>query len=199
MRGIFILSGSDTKLKTAATATAISTPLWSWNPKGRLKKYLNFLILVWPPISNIGKSSKLKSHFKGLVRSFFPLSKKVCNLKLCYVHFKLFWAIILVFWGENQNLQILFAKMLFRTYFPSKIFCSWIFLTKIFLVKIFDKYFCCQNIFGPPLLIAHPLLPYIKPPPIVTPSSGIFEVKCDRRRTNLRTGRSTQWLFLLLY
>ena len=54
------------------------------------------------------------------------------------------------------------------------------------MVKIFAKYFfCCENIFGPLLLIAHPLLPYIKPPPLVTPSSGIFEVKCDETKDEL--------------
>ena len=69
-------------------------------------------------------------------------------------------------------------------------FCSKIFLSKIFLVKIFDKYFDCENIFCPALLIAHPLLPYLKPPALLTHSAGIFEVKCDRQTKDELTDRT---------
>ena len=78
-------------------------------------------------------------------------------------------------------------KCYFWNIFSSKIFCLNIFLPKIFLVTIFDKYFYCENIFGLLLLIAHPLVPYLKPQPLLSPSSGIFEVKCDRRNETKRT------------
>ena len=58
------------------------------------------------------------------------------------------------------------------------------------MVKFFDKY--CENIFDPPLLFAHPLLPYLKPPHFLTPSLGIFEVKCDRRNEGRTYGARRQ-------
>ena len=53
----------------------------------------------------------------------------------------------------------------------------------------------CESIFGPPLLIAHPLLPYFK---LLTPLSGIFEVKCDRQ-TNELTDRTDAMIVPFIY
>ena len=120
---------------------------------------------------------------------------------------KYFFVISIIFeifsnFGMEFFLDIVFSSniicknVIFEIFFI-KNFCSKIFLPKIFLVKIFDKYFYCENIFGLLLLIAPPLVPYLKPQPLLSPSSGIFEVKCDRR--NELTDRTDAMIVPFIY
>ena len=106
------------------------------------------------------------------------------------------------FWQQyfvlKNSRNYFFEKYFLRKYFFEKEFLAKMFLTKVFLAKIFlVKIFSAKIFFSYPSPI---WLLYKQPPPLLSSTSVIFEVECDTtNETKSRTGRSTQWLFLLLY
>ena len=98
--------------------------------------------------------------------------------------------------------KILRQKYIFKNIFgeSENIFGANIFGDNSFGKNIFGDIIFGKNIFDSPLLTAHSPLPNVQPPPVLTPLISDFWSWVWRNETkDLRTGRSTQWLFLLLY
>ena len=131
-------------------------------------------------------------------------------MKLCYMYFKLFGAIFfsLLGWQSNIFCNFNYFRNIFKFWYG--IFFGYCFFFKYYLQKcyfwnIFYQKFLFKNIFAKNILSENfwqifllwkyfwltpaycPPFVALLNPPLLSPSSGIFEVKCDRRNETKRT------------
>ena len=84
----------------------------------------------------------------------------------------------------EKNIWQKYFLEIFLVNFFEKIFFWKIFLVKIFFWKIFLVKIFLTKIFSAKIFISYPSpiwLPYKLPPPLLSSSSVIFEVECDKR------------------